>query len=262
MIDRRALIALLAALVLATSAGALKEPEELTVFTAASLTEAFTEIGQMYEDETDIRVVFNFDGSQMLRTQIENGAYADIFVSANIKQLNALKNNGYLNNSTISIFTENRPALIVPRDNPANIHNVSDLARPGIKIVIGVKEVPIGGYALQILDKLANDTAYGLEFRGNVMANVVSNETNVNYIVSKVALGEADAGIAYKSDATGKLATTITMIEIPDEYNVIAEYPMGILRESKYPAGAVEFVNLVKSDAGRAVLEKYGFDPV
>lgn len=261
MMDRR-ILAAFAALILATSVGFAQEPEELTVFCAASLTGAFGEIGRMYENETNIGVVFNFDGSQVLRTQVENGAYADVFVSANKKQLNALKDEGLTNNSTISVFTTNKPALIVPKDNPAQIQNISDLAKPGLKIVIGTKDVPIGDYTLQILDRLANDTAYGPTFKENVMANVVSNETNVNYIVSKIALGEADAGIAYKSDVTEEMAAKITKIEIPDEYNVIAEYPMGILNQSKYPAEAEEFVNLVKSEEGRAVLEKYGFDPV
>ncbi len=262
MVDGRVFAALLAALVLAMFAGYAEEPKELTVFTAASLTGAFAEIGQMYENETNVSVAFNFDGSQVLRTQVENGAYADIFVSANKKQMSALKAGGFMNNSTISVFTRNKPALIVPKDNPAKIQNISDLARPGLKIVIGIKEVPIGDYTLQILDKLANDTAYGPEFKKNVMANVVSNETNVNYIVSKVTLGEADAGIAYKSDVTGELAGKITKIEIPDEYNVIAEYPIGMLNQSKYPSEAEEFINLVKSEVGMAVLEKYGFEPV
>jgi molybdate transport system substrate-binding protein len=261
MMDRR-ILAVFAALVLAVSAGFAQEPEELTVFCAASLTGAFTELGQMYENETNIDVVFNFDGSQVLHTQVENGAYADIFVSANKKQLNALKDEGLMNNSTISVFTTNKPALIVPKDNPAQIQNISDLAKPGLKIVIGTKDVPIGDYTLQILDKLANDTAYGPKFKEDVMANVVSNETNVNYIVSKIALGEADVGIAYKSDVTKEMAAKITKIEIPDKYNVIAEYPMGILKQSRYPAEAEEFVNLVKSEEGRAVLAKYGFDPV
>ncbi len=260
MIDKHAFIALFAAIVLASSAGFAEEPKELTVFTAASLTGAFAEIGRLYENETSINIVFNFDGSQVLRTQIENGAYADILVSANKKQMNALKDDGLMNNSTIFVFTRNKPALIIPGDNPANIHSISDLAKPGIKIVIGVKDVPIGDYTLQILDKLASDATYGPEFKRKVIANVVSNETNVNYIVSKIALGEADAGIAYKSDVTEDLAAKITKIEIPDEYNVIAEYPIGILKQSKYPAQAEEFINLVKSDEGKAILEKYGFE--
>ncbi len=261
MIEKRIFAMVLAALVLSTTAGFCAEQQkELTVFCAASLTGAFGEIGQMYKNETNISVVFNFDGSQVLRTQIENGAYSDIFVSANKKQMNLLKNEGFTNNSSIIVFTKTKPVIIVPKDNPAKIQNISDLAKPGLKIVIGTKDVPIGDYTLQILARLANDSAFGPEFRKLVIANVVSNETNVNYITSKVALGEADAGIAYRSDITKDLAAKITKIEIPDKYNVIAEYPMGILKQSKYPALSQEFMNLVESDKGMAVLEKYGFE--
>jgi molybdate transport system substrate-binding protein len=259
---KNATVALLAALVLATSAGFSQEPEELIVFTAASLTGAFGEIGHMYENETGISVAFNFDGSQALRTQIENGAYADVFASANNKQMNALKGQGLMNNSTVSIFTRNKLSLIVPKENPAGISNLSDLAKPGVKIIIGTKDVPVGDYALQIINKLGNDSAYGPEYKENVLANIISQETNVNYVVTKIALGEADVGFAYLSDITEDLSSKVDKIEIPEEYNIIAEYPMGLLNESKYPAEAEEFIDLVKSEDGRAVLERYGFAPV
>ncbi|MGA9098972.1 MAG: molybdate ABC transporter substrate-binding protein, partial [Methanotrichaceae archaeon] len=119
MVYKRVLTMVLVAIYLATSVGFSEEPKELTIFTASSLTGAFGEIGQMYRGETNINAVFNFDGSQVLRTQIENGAYADVFVSANTKQMNALKAEGLMNNSSISIFTRNKLALIIPQDNPA-----------------------------------------------------------------------------------------------------------------------------------------------
>ena len=263
LIEKRIFAVVISALVLSATAGLCAEQQkELTVFCAASLTGVFGEIGQMYKNESNISAIFNFDGSQVLRTQIENGAYADIFVSANTKQMNLMKNEKFMNNSSITVFTRNKPVIIVPKDNPAKIQNISDLAKPGLKIVIGTMDVPIGDYTLQILAKLANDSAYGPGFRKLVMANVVSNETNVNYVTSKVALGEADAGVAYVSDITKDLSSKITKIEIPDKYNVIATYPMGILKQSKYPAQAQEFINLVKSDKGNAVLKKYGFEPV
>ena len=262
MINKHVLLALIAVLVLASSAGLAKEPKELTVFTAASLTGAFGEIGQMYENETNISVVFNFDGSQALRTQIENGAYADLFASANKKQMNALKNDGLMNNSSVVIFTKNKLSLIVPKGNPAKIINLSGLAKPGLKIVMGTKDVPVGDYALQIISKLGNDSAYGPDYKTKVLANVISQETNVNYVVTKVALGEADVGFAYVSDITKNLTSKVDKIDIPDEYNVIAQYPMGVLLESKYPLQSREFISLVMSDKGKAVLEKYGFAPV
>lgn len=262
MIEKRIFAAMLAALVLATSAGFAEEPKELFVFTAASLTGAFTEIGHLLEKETNISVAFNFDGSQALRTQIENGAYADVFASANTKQMNALKKDGLMNNSSISIFTKNKLSLIIPKDNPAKVHNLTDLTTPGLKIVVGTKDVPVGDYALQIINKLGNDSAYGPDYKTKVLANIISQETNVNYVVTKVALGEADAGFAYVSDVTEDLAAKVDKINIPDEYNVIAEYPMGLLKESKYPVEADEFMNLVKSEEGKAILEKYGFAPI
>jgi len=255
-------VAIFAALVLSMSAGFAQSPDELTVFTAASLTGAFGEIGEMYENETGIHVAFNFDGSQALRTQLENGAYADLFASANIKQMNAVRESGLVNNSSVAIFTRNKLSLIVPKDNPANIRNLTDLARPGVKIVMGTKDVPVGDYALQIIAKLGNDSAYGPDYETEVLANVISQETNVNYVVTKVALGEADAGFAYVSDVTQDMISKIDKIVIPDEYNIIAEYPLGMLMESKYPAESQRFMDLVMSDEGRAVLEKYGFDPV
>jgi len=255
-------IAFFAALVLSMSAGFAQSPDELTVFTAASLTGAFGEIGEMYENETGIHVAFNFDGSQALRTQLENGAYADVFASANMKQMNAVRESGLMNNSSVAIFTRNKLALIVPKDNPANIRNLTDLARPGIKIIMGTKDVPVGDYALQIIARLGNDSAYGPDYETEVMANVISQETSVSYVVTKVALGEADAGFAYVSDVTQDMISKIDKIVIPDEYNIIAEYPLGMLMESKYPAESQAFMDLVMSDEGRAVLEKYGFAPV
>jgi len=207
-------------------------------------------------------VAFNFDGSQALRTQLENGAYADLFASANMKQMNAVRESGLVNNSSVAIFTRNKLSLIVPKDNPANIRNLTDLARPGVKIVMGTKDVPVGDYALQIIAKLGNDSAYGPDYETEVMANVISQETSVSYVVTKVALGEADAGFAYVSDVTQDMISKIDKIVIPDEYNIIAEYPMGMLMESKYPGESLVFMDLVMSDEGRAVLEKYGFDPV
>jgi molybdate transport system substrate-binding protein len=262
MIKKHVLTALIAALVLASSAGFAEEPKELTVFTAASLIGAFGEIGQLYENETGLSVAFNFDGSQALHTQLENGAYADVFASANKKQMNAAKNDGLMNNSSVVVFTKNKLSLIVPKDNPAKIGNLSDLSKPGLKIVMGTKDVPVGDYALQIISKLANDSAYGSDYKTKVLANVISQETNVNYVVTKVALGEADVGFAYVSDVTEDLASKVDKIDIPNEYNVIAEYPLGILKDTKYPAQSQGFIDLVTSDHGKAILEKYGFSSV
>ncbi|OYV08485.1 MAG: molybdate transport system substrate-binding protein, partial [Methanosaeta sp. ASP1-1] len=137
-----------------------------------------------------------------------------------------------------------------------------DLARPGIKIIMGTRDVPVGDYALQIIAGLGNDSAYGPDYETKVLANVISQETNVNYVVTKVALGEADVGFAYVSDISEDLSDKVLKIEIPDEFNVIAEYPISVMGQSKHPSQSRDFVNLVTSDRGMAVLEKFGFAPV
>ncbi|HQN91341.1 MAG TPA: molybdate ABC transporter substrate-binding protein, partial [Methanoculleus sp.] len=151
-------LVVIASLMAAGCTGTGETPEEttLTVFTAASLTGAFTDIARAYEAENPgIKVDLVFDGSQTLRTQIEQGANADIFVSASTKHMQALQNSGFMDNDTVSDFVGNSMALIVPIDNPANITGLADLAKPGVKIVIGTKDVPFGDYTRQVLDKLA-----------------------------------------------------------------------------------------------------------
>jgi molybdate transport system substrate-binding protein len=236
---------------------------DLTVFAAASLSGAFNETKSAYElQHPDVNVVYDFDGTQNLRTQVEQGAYADVFASASSSHMNALRNESLMNNTTISNFANNKLAVIIPKDNPGKIYNLSDLANPGVKIVIGTKDVPVGGYTLQIWDKMANNSTYGTEYRTKVKANVVSQETTVNYVVSKVALGEADAGFVYVSDVPAEYKDKVSVIAIPDSMNVIAVYPIGVMQQSKHQDMAKSFVDFVKSADGKAILTKYGFTPV
>ncbi|MCR3883334.1 molybdate ABC transporter substrate-binding protein [Methanotrichaceae archaeon M04Ac] len=251
----------MAIFVIASLAGG-SSSEELVVFCAASLTGAFGEMGQIYEDENGVDVMLNFDGTQAIRTQVEQGAIADVFISANKKHMDALMAEGFMDNDTVSIFTENRMVVIVPADNPADIQSFSDLAEPGVMIITGVKDAPFGSYTLQVLDKLANDSTYGPKYREAVMSNVISQETSVSHLVSKIALGEADAGFAYQSDISPELSEQVSKVEIPDQYSVVAEYPLGRLKESENPDQAARFIEFVRSTEGRAVLEKYGFQPV
>lgn len=236
---------------------------DLTVFAAASLSGAFSETKAAYEAKhTDVNVIFNFDGSQNLRTQIEQGARADVFASASTSHMNTLRNESYMSNSTIGNFANNKLAVIVPKDNKANITSLSGLSKAGVKIVIGNKDVPVGGYALQIIDKMGNNSTYGQDYKTAVLNNIVSKETTVNYVVSKVALGEADAGFVYVSDVPAEYKDKVTVINIPDSLNVVAVYPIGVLKESKDTAAAQSFVDFVKSADGKAILAKYGFTPV
>lgn len=263
MVGKRAFLALFAALLLATSFSLAAEPSrDLTVFCAAGLSGAFDELSQLYENESNVSVVFNFDGAQVLRTQIENGAYADVFVSGSNKHMNALKAEGFIDNSSVFVLAKNWQAIIVPRDNPAKIENLSDLARPGIKIVMGSKGLPITDVTVQILNKTASDTAFGPDFKQKVLANVISQETNIDFIVSKIALGEADAAFAHRSEVSSEYAAKVTLIDIPEKYNVLSEYTIGILLESKNPKDAKKFPDLVKSEKGKEILIKHGYEVV
>lgn len=176
--------------------------------------------------------------------------------------MNALTAEDYMDNDTVKIFAENNVAVIIPRNNPANIKNLMDLARPGVKISIGTKDLPAGDYAPQIPDKLANDSEYGPRYKEKVMANIVSEETMVTLIMSKVALGEADAGFAFLSDVSPKMAGKVTRIFIPDRYNVKGDFPIGVVKQSRYPQQSRNFIDLVMSAECQAILKKYGFFPV
>lgn len=246
-----------------SGASATTPQTTLTVFTAASLTGAFTDVGKAYEAQNpDVKVDLVFDGSQALRTQIEQGAQPDVFVSANAKHMNALKGAGFMENDTVVFFLENSIAVIVPTDNPAGITTLSDLAKPGVKLVIGTKDVPFGSYTRQVLDKMAADPAYGEEYVDAVYANVISEETAVSTVVPKLKLGEADAAFVYKSDVKPEDKDDIQRIEIPAEYNVVAKYPLGILTESTQKDAAASFIEFVTGTDAGAILQEYGFDPI
>lgn len=235
----------------------------LTVFTAASLTGAFSELGEAYTAENPgVVVEFAFNNAQALRTQIEQGASADIFVSANTKQMEILQGEGFMDNDTVSVFLKNSLAVIVPAANPANITGLADLARPGVKLVIGTKEAPFGYYTREVLDKLAADPAYGTAYRDAVMANVISEETAISMVMPKLMLGEADAAFVYRSDVRAGDRSRVRQIEVPAEYNVVAEYPIGILASSEQRDEAAAFIAFVRGPTGSAILESYGFDPV
>lgn len=236
---------------------------ELTVFAAASLKDAFTECGRLFEaNRTGTRVVLNFDGSQLLRTQLEKGAHADIFASANTKQMDLAQKAGLVENDSVRIFVQNRLVILVPAGNPAGIRELLDLANPGVRLVIGTKDVPVGDYARQLLNRTVNDSDYGPRFRESVLSNVISEETNVNSLATKVVLGEADAGIAYASDVPAAQKDRVVAIELPEPYRVVADYPIGILGQTNNRGEASAFIKFLVSSTGRETLARYGFAPV
>ena len=229
-------------------------PITLTVFAAASLTEAFSEIKTAFEAATPgVDVALNFAGSNTLRAQIEQGAQADVFASANQKEMGKLTKIGLVNMDKKFDFLSNKLVVITPQNNPANLSALDELSRPGLKLVLAAEEVPAGQYARQVLENAGQD------FKAQVLANVVSNESNVKQVVAKVQLGEADAGIVYESDAVS--ASELQVIEIPAEWNVLAEYPIAPLVHAPHPELADAFIEFVLSPEGGAILKKWGFSP-
>jgi molybdate transport system substrate-binding protein len=233
-------------------------PRTLTVYAAVSLTEAFTEIGKAFEAEhPGVMVVFNFGGSQNLRTQIEQGALADVFASANTKEMDTLVSQNFVEAGTPQVFLTNKLVLILPKDNPAGIVSLEDLSNPGLKLILAAEEVPAGRYARQILKNF--NAKYGADYKDKVLANVVSNEDNIRQAVTKVQLGEADASIVYVSDAVA--TPELQKIDIPADVNVIAEYPIAPLISSENSELAEQFIAYVLSPNGKATLKKWGFTP-
>lgn len=232
----------------------------LTVFAAASLTGAFGNIGKAFEAANPgVTVKFSFAGSQALRTQIEQGAPADVFASADHKNMDALVGETLIDGGKYQDFATNLLVVILPPKNPANIQTLQDLAKPGIKIDLADAAVPVGNYARQTLANMSKDSTFGSDFSTKVLANVVSNETDVKQVVSKVDLGEADAGIVYVTDA--QAAKDLKTIAIPDNFNVLARYPIAVVAKSPNTDLATSFISYVLSADGQAALQKWGFSP-
>jgi molybdate transport system substrate-binding protein len=239
----------------------MPEPRTLTVFAAASLSDAFTAIGRNFEAvHPGVSVALNFAGSQTLSTQLTQGAVADIFASANKTEMDKLAAASLVPTDAPRNFLTNQLIVILPKDNPANLQTLQDLTRPGMKLVLADKSVPAGKYTLQILDNMVKDAAFGADFKTRLLANVVSNETDVKQVVAKVQLGEADAGIAYLSDSIA--APELKTIQIPANLNVLARYPIAALTNAPQPQLAADFVAYVLSADGQAILKKWGFTPI
>ncbi len=229
-----------------TDAGSGVVSGDVVVFAAASLTEAFTEVGDAFmETNPDAELTFNFAASSELVAQILEGAPADVYASADLNNMTKLTDGG-ANAGDPVVFANNLSEIIVAPGNPLGISGVEDLADSELILVVCAPEVPCGTYATEIFDNAGVDITPD------------SFEENVKAVVTKVTLGEADAGIAYATDvqAAGDDATGV---EIPADLNVVAEYPMVATTEATNPEGAQAFIDFVVSESGQAILAKYGF---
>jgi molybdate transport system substrate-binding protein len=219
----------------------------LTVLAAASLTESFKEIGTTFEGKhPGTKVTFSFDSSSALATQANNAAPADVFASADQSNMKKVTDAG--NATDPKVFAHNKLAIIVEKGNPKKIASLADFDKSGVTYVLCAPEVPCGKYAAEALSK------------AGVKAKPKSLETNVKGVVTKVTTHAADAGIGYVTDAKAA-GDSADGVEIEDKYNVVAEYPMAVLKQSANSNLAYAWLDFVLGSEAQAVLAKYGFAP-
>ena len=248
----RSAVVLLVVAMLAAACGSDDQPSagsststEIKVFAAASLTAAFNELGPQFTAANGgTKVTFNFAGSPALATQIQQGAPADVFASADTTNMDKVKDLV----GTPQVFASNQLQIVVEKGNPKGVKGLDDLASGDLKVVLAAPEVPAGRYAQQALDQ------------AGITVKPVSQEDNVKAVVTKVGLGEADAGIVYTTDVTAG-GDTVDGVDIPADQNVTATYPIATVKASSNQAKAQAFMDLVLSSQGQQVLESYGFLP-
>lgn len=235
---------------------------QLSVFAAASLRAGLAEVEQAYEDSHAADIVVSTDSSAALATQIEQGAPADVFLSADLANAERLVEGGSAPGPVVA-FAGNVLTVIVPADHAAGISSPVDLARPGVRVIAAGEEVPITGYAGELIANLAALPAYPPDFATAYERNVVSREDSVAAVVTKIELGEGDAAIVYATDAAGP--DGIAQIQVPDAANVRATYGGVVLARSGAPDGqanaARAFLDWLAGPEGSSVLSRFGFLP-
>jgi molybdate transport system substrate-binding protein len=219
-----------------------------SVFAAASLTDSFKALGAAFQTaHPGTTVQFNFAGTPTLVTQIEQGAAAAVFASADTTNMDKLQADGFTSGSS-QVFAHNKLEIVVPAGNPRHITGLADLAKPGVIYITEATTVPAGKYALQILAS------------AGVKVTPKSLETDVKSVVSKIELGEADAGIVYVTDVKAA-GSKVTGVPIPDSINVIATYPVVAVKGTKSSDLGNAFIAYVLSADGQATLQSFGFLP-
>ncbi len=241
-----------------TSTPASAPAVTLNVFAAASLTESFNEIKTKYHAaHPNVTINYNFAGSQALVQQLQNGASADIFASADQTNMDKASKAGLVTQA--QVFARNKLTVIVPTANPKKVSTLKDLGQKGLKLVVAAPSVPVGKYWGQVLDKLGKSSEYGTSYESTVKSDVVSQEDNVKAVVNKVQLGEADAGVVYLTDVTPAASSKVKDVEIPDNFNVIAQYPIAGTKNSSHSKEDSDLIQYLLSSDGQATLTKYHF---
>ena len=254
------LSAALAALLALTACASSDGERTLTVFAAASLTEVFNEMGREFERRNEgVEVRLSYQASSTLRIQLEQGAEADVFASADEFNMDLAADAGVISGDPV-VFTRNRLAVIVPRD-AGRVRALADLASPGLRVVAGDDATPFGRYTNTAFDRLAADPEFGPNFRDAVVGNIVSKEANVRRAVAKVEIGEADAALAYVTDTGAAGRGGLVPIPIPERYTGPIRYPIAVAQGAASPGLAEDFIAFILSDEGRAILERHNFLP-
>jgi molybdate transport system substrate-binding protein len=243
----------------ATSAALSAAPAALTIFGAASLKGVLDKVKTTDEAANPgTTLTISTDSSATLETQIEQGAPADVFLSADTTNPKKLVDKGLAAGAAVT-FAGNKLTIIVPTANPARITSPKDLARTGVKVIAAGDAVPITKYATVLVANLAKESGYPADFAAKYTANIASKEDNVKAIVAKIELGEGDAGIAYVTDAMA--STKVTAVDVPDTANVPATYSGVVVKASKNAAAAQAFLTRFAGPDGQAILGSFGFLP-
>ena len=242
--------------------GVAQEPraQQLTVFAATSLTDVFEALrDEFLTANPDTEILLNFSSSSTLAAQLIQGAPADVFASANERQMEIVIEAGFIDEAELEIFARNQLVLITPSDNPAGLDAIRDLAGEGILLVLAAAGTPIRAYTDDMFASHGGE--YGADFVEKVYRNLASEESNVRQVAARVALGEADAGIVYQTDVSGDVRGQLRAIEIAPAHNQQASYPIAALSESTNARLAERFVDFVLSDGARSILSAFGFCP-
>ncbi|KLO30794.1 molybdate-binding protein [Mycolicibacter heraklionensis] len=248
MARTQAVCGLVAVMLAAGLTGCSSEPAapSITVFAAASLQPAFTEIAEQFKtDNPGVAVAFNFAGSSDLATQLTQGARADVFASANTTQMDKVAQAGLLDDAAVP-FATNTLVIVTAPGNPHRVRSFADLAAPGLAVVVCQSPVPCGA------------ATHKVEEATGVAVKPVSEEPDVTDVLNKVTTGQADAGVVYRTDAL-HAGDTVATIEFPEAAGAVNTYPIALLREAPSPGPARAFVDLVTGEAGQKVLHAAGF---
>ena len=257
----RFLISLIVSLALASCQAFQSEDTTITLFAASSLTDAFQDLTEEFQRQhPELSFRTNFASSAQLAIQITQGANADIFASADERQMQLVTEHSDPVSEPV-VFATNSLVILVPAENPAGVKSVPDLAEPGTELLLANPGTPLRSYSDQVLSLLSERHQDGEIIRQRIMANVVSEEENARQVVAKIALGEADAAFAYRSDAESDLASDSLVIPLPRDLQIEARYPIVLIQNASQGEWGSRFLNFVLSPEGQKILHKWGFGP-